>query len=67
VGARYQRDQYQGFDRSDRTLGLTLRAGYKFRRWLTLGAEFSRTKRDSNLDQFDYDRNFFVVTATASM
>jgi hypothetical protein len=64
---RLQRDAYQGADRTDRIYSLGLKAGYRFRRWLTLGAEFSHTKRDSNQDLFDYDRNIYLLTATASM
>jgi hypothetical protein len=64
---RYQRDAYQGFDRTDKTWSAGLKAGYKFRRWLTLGAEYDYWKRDSNLDIYDYTRNLFLITATASM
>jgi hypothetical protein len=67
VDVRYQRDAYQGFDRTDKTWLTGLKAGYKFRRWLTLGAEYDYWKRDSNLDIFDYTRNLFLITATASM
>jgi hypothetical protein len=64
---RYQKDQYQQFDRVDDTKSLGFKVGYRFRRWLTLGAEYAHTKRDSNLEQFQYDRNFYLLTATASM
>jgi hypothetical protein len=67
VDVRYQRDAYQGFDRTDKTWLTALKAGYKFRRWLTLGAEYDYWKRDSNLDIYDYTRNLFLITATASM
>jgi hypothetical protein len=67
VDTRYQRDAYQGFDRTDKTWLVGLKAGYKFRRWLTLGAEYDYWKRDSNLDVYDYTRNLFLITATASM
>ena len=67
VALKFQRDAYQGFDRTDRTAGVGVRVGYKFRRWLTLGAEYSWTKRDSNLDQFQYEKNFYLLSATASM
>ncbi len=46
---------------------LGLKAGYKFRRWLTLGAEYAHTNRDSNIDTFDYDKNFYLLSLTASM
>ena len=65
VTARYQKDEYQGFNRTDDTKSLGLRVGYKFRRWLTLGAEYTYATRDSNLS-FDYDKNFYLLTATIS-
>ena len=64
---RYQKDDFQNSDRLDKTTSLGLRAGYRFRRWLTLGAEYTYTKRDSNQSVFDYDRNLYLLTATASM
>jgi hypothetical protein len=67
VDARYQKDDYQGFDRKDKTTILALKGGYKFRRWLTFGAEYTHTSRDSNLDQYDYDKNLYLLTLTASM
>lgn len=67
VELRYQKDAFKGFDRTDEIRSLALRAGYKFRRWLTLGAEFSHTNRDSNSPSFEYDKNLYLVTATASM
>ena len=50
VSFRFQRDDYQGFNRQDDTKMLGFKVGYKFRRWLTLGAEYSHTQRDSNLN-----------------
>jgi hypothetical protein len=67
VDYRYQKDEYQGFDRNDKTNTLGLRVGYKFRRWLTVGAEVNHTQRDSNLPVFEYDKNLYLLTATASM
>ena len=67
VNARYQRDDYQGFNRKDDTKSLGFRVGYKFRRWLTLGAEYTYTNRDSNIPGLDYDKNLYLLTATASM
>lgn len=67
VDAHYQRDEYQGFDRTDKYSVLGLRAGYKFRRWLTFGAEFNHTTRDSNVDTFQYDKNLYLITLTATM
>jgi polysaccharide biosynthesis protein VpsM len=41
--------------------------GYRFRRWLTLGAEYTHIQRDSNRAGFEYDKNIYLLTATASM
>jgi hypothetical protein len=67
VDVRYQKDDYRGFDRKDELRSVALRAGYKFRRWLTLGAEYTHTNRDSNAPAFEYDKNLYLLTATASM
>jgi hypothetical protein len=39
--------------------------GYKLRRWLTLGAEYTFAQRDSNLN-FDYDKNFLSADGNDS-
>lgn len=67
VELRYQKDNYRGFDRKDEISTVGLRAGYKLRRWLTLGAEYTYTNRDSNAPTFEYDKNLYLLTATASM
>jgi hypothetical protein len=67
VNLRYQRDAYQGFNRTDNTKMLGFKVGYKFRPWVTLGAEYNHTTRDSNSTIFEYDRNLYLLTATATM
>ena len=67
VDLRYQKDDYRGFDRRDETTSMGLKAGYRFRRWLTLGAEYTHSERDSNRPFSEYDKNFYLLTATASM
>ena len=67
VNLRYSKDEYQGFDRTDDVKSIGLKVGYKFRRWLTFGAEYTHTRRESNLPSFDYDKNLYLLTATASM
>ncbi len=67
VNLRRQRDEYQGFNRTDESTTLGFKVGYKFRRWLTLGAEYTHTNRDSNQNFFEYDKNLYLLTATASM
>jgi hypothetical protein len=65
--ARYQTDDYQGFDRRDKTTTLGFKVGYRFRRWCTLGAEYDYTHRDSSLDNFDYDKSLYLLTATLTL
>jgi len=67
VNLKYQRDAYEGFDRTDNSKIFGLKLGYRFRPWLTLGAEYTYTNRDSNIDVYDYDKNLYLLTATASM
>jgi hypothetical protein len=67
VNLTYRRDEYQGFNRTDETKSLGLKVGYRIRRWLTLGGEYTYTKRDSNLPGFDYDKNLYMLTATGSL
>jgi hypothetical protein len=67
VDLRYQKDEFQNFNRNDEIKSLGLKVGYKFRRWLTLGAEYTYTQRDSNQPLFEYDKNLYLLTATASM
>jgi polysaccharide biosynthesis protein VpsM len=64
---RFQKDEYQGFSRNDDVTAIGLRAGYRLRRWLTLGAEYTFTKRESNSSVFDYDKNLYLLTATITM
>lgn len=67
ASVRFQSDEYQGFSRNDDITAIALRAGYRFRRWLTLGAEYNFTKRESSASRFDYDKNLYLLTATISM
>jgi polysaccharide biosynthesis protein VpsM len=67
AGVRFQNDEYQGFSRNDDVTTIGLRAGYRLRRWLTLGAEYTHTKRESNTSTFDYDKNLYLLTATITM
>lgn len=67
VDLKYQKDEYQGFDRRDEIRSIGLRAGYKFRRWLTIGAEYTHTNRDSNIGIFEYDKNLYLLSLTATL
>ena len=67
IDVRVQKDEYQNFNRSDDTRSLGLKVAYKFRRWLTLGAEYTHIQRDSNQPAFEYDKNLYLLTATGSL
>ncbi len=63
----HQHDAFQNFDRTDNTDSAALRFGYRFRRWLTLGAQYTYTKRDSNVPDVDYNRNVYLFTLTGTL
>ena len=67
ANAQVRKDKYKGFDRKDDITGFGLKANYKFRRWMTLGAEYQHTERDSDLQGYDYDKNLWLISATLSM
>jgi hypothetical protein len=43
------------------------RASYMMRKWLTLGAEYTYTKRDSNQNVNDYTREAYFFFARMTM
>jgi hypothetical protein len=67
VVLRRTRDEYQGFARTDDTTSIGFKVGYRMRPWLTLGAEYTYITRDSNIEVYEYDRNIYFISATASM
>lgn len=67
ANARIQKDKYKGFDRDDDITGFGLKATYKFRRWLTVGAEYQFTNRDSNIGIYEYDKNLWLVSAMMTL
>ncbi|MGE0357604.1 MAG: outer membrane beta-barrel protein [Burkholderiales bacterium] len=67
ASARFQRDRYKGFDRDDDLTMLGVKATYRFRRWMSLGAEYQHTNRDSNIGVYEYDKNLWLLSATLSM
>jgi hypothetical protein len=68
ANVRFQNDKYQGLTpRKDEVTSLGLKATYKMRRWLTLGAEYTYTNRDSNSPINEYDRNLWLLTVTGTM
>jgi hypothetical protein len=63
-----ERNKYQQTSaRSDDVTMIGLKAGYKFRHWLTLGAEYRFMDRDSNQPANEFERNLWLFTASATM
>ncbi len=50
--------------RYDELVGLALGAEYDIQRWLTLGADYSETRRYSNFENFSFKDNIVGVKAT---
>jgi hypothetical protein len=63
----YGEDDYKGVDRNDKLPSLGLRATYQMRRWLDFGAEYSWSKRDSNIDAADYKKNVIMLFVNATL
>lgn len=62
-----QKDRYQNATRTDEISGLGARVSYQMRRWLTLGAEYTYTKRDSDVNVNDYTRDIYFIFARMTM
>ncbi len=58
---------YGASAREDDTLSYGLSADYQMRRWLSFGASYTRTEKDSNTNTFDYDKNIFLLSVTATL
>ena len=63
----YTEDVYRGFNRNDNTDQLGFKGSYRLRNWLSLGADYSYTDRDSSLLQNRYKRNVIMFTLGATM
>jgi len=63
----YGTDDYKGVDRNDKIPSLGLRATYQMRRWLDLGADYTWSKRDSNIDSADYKKNVIMLFVNATL
>jgi len=69
VIAGYSKDDFidSAPHRRDNVSTFGARVRYDFRRWLNLGAEYTYTNRDSNIGDFDFQRNLFMLTVRATM
>jgi hypothetical protein len=67
ASASYATDAYQGVARTDNTQRYGLKATYKMRRWLSFGADYAHTARDSDDNNFDFKSNIFMLFVHATL
>ena len=67
ASASHSIDDYKGIDRNDKIDSLGLKGTYQMRRWLSFGADYRWSKRDSNVDTSDYKNNVFMLFVSATL
>ncbi len=60
-------DNFNGTNRRDTTKSLGLGVSYAMQRWLSFGADYSHTVRDSNTATFSYRKNLLMFSARVAM
>jgi len=69
LGALYGRDEYeQSFnDREDDIYNISVRSGYRFRRWANVYVGYSYDDKDSNAPNLSYTDHTFVLGVDLSL
>ena len=67
VNLSYNNADYSGNQREDNDFGAGLSVDYEFRRWLTVGANYSYITRSSTGDSLDYKRNLVGIHMVLSL
>ncbi len=65
--ADYTRDNFEGTSRTDNVFGLGAGVSYLLNRNLSLDANYRFTKRDSDDNNQEFDRNVVLVGITARL
>lgn len=63
----YATDDYKGAGRNDKLTALGLKGTYQMRRWLSFGASYDWSNRDSNIDTADYKKNVILLFVNATL
>lgn len=63
VDAGYAQEEHRPSPRDDDVVFFGIAADYLFRPWLRFGASVKRYDRASSLDELEYDRNVFMLSA----
>jgi hypothetical protein len=66
-GAGFRYDDYEGISREDKFYTGTVGADYLWNRYLSLGARYAISNRDSNITNQDYTQNLFTLTLTGKL
>lgn len=69
VNFRYAQNDFSGdtTGRDDDLLNASVSLNYEMQRWLTVGASYNYDERDSNFNNFDYERNVVQAFFTIAM
>lgn len=62
----YSNDDYKGSDQEDDSYGFGLNLQYRLTRWLNLAGGYSFVRKDSNIQNNDYDKNSVYLNLMAS-
>jgi hypothetical protein len=67
AGAGFRYDDFEGISREDKFFTGSAGASYLMNRWLSLGARYTYSNRNSNEAGNDYDRNLISLLLTAKL
>lgn len=67
ISGGYVTDSFNGTARRDQISSLGLGLSYAMRRWLTFGADYTYSARDSNAVTFGYRKNLLLFSAKIAM
>lgn len=65
AGAAFRYDDFEGITRADKFYSGSVGAEYLMNRYLTLGARYRYSQRDSDISSNDYSRNLVTLSLTA--
>lgn len=63
LGYEYINSKYRGASRQDDIQTLKAGLAYEFRRWMTVSADYSHGRRNSNTAGYDYSKNVVMLNA----
>lgn len=67
VSLQHTTEEFEGATREDDVTNITMGVDYDIRRFLTIGAGYSFSQRNSNQQNTDFDRNVFFLSASLGL